>query len=178
MAEELTPTNYKNSLTKHTKKNVELKIVDPAGSGAMKTLEFDDSTAAHKNKKFMAGFTMMMLAGSGIAEFSNNNEVALLKEAFRRHEVKPSEAVDAFWKAYGDPYVKAGEIKFRHLWKYIEQERKGRDGQLYSYREMVNIADKEKISTDHFERNDELAQKLREEYPERDVADLKVWRRL
>lgn len=155
-----------------------MKIVDPKGTGAMRTLEFDDTEPAHSNKQFMAGFTLMMLAGSGLSEFQNGTEVSLLKEAFRRHEVKPSEAVNAFWEAYGDPYVKAGEIKFRHLWKYIERQRKGRDGRLYSYREMVNLVDKEKITTEHFERNDELAEKLKEEHPEMDVANLKVWRRI
>lgn len=153
--------------------------MDPTGESAgLKKIKFDNTIPAHKNKQFMAGFTMMMLAGSGKAEFTNNYEVSLLKEAFRRHEVKPSEAVEAFWKAYGDPYVKAGEIKFRHLWKYIEEIRTGRDRRLYSYREMVNICDEEKITSDHFERNDELAEKLKQKYPKRDVADLKVWRRL
>lgn len=148
------------------------------GEKPLVQVEVNNSIQAAEQPEFMAAFSLMILAGSGRSDFTNDHELALLREAFRRHEVKPAEAVDAFWKAYGDPYVKAGHIQFRHLWKYIEAERLGQDRRLYSYREMVNIASEEKISTDHFDRNDELAEKLKQEYPERDVADLKVWRRI
>lgn len=143
----------------------------------MKVYEVDNNKPAHEQKDFMAGFTVMILASSGRKEFDNNYEVALLREAFKRHDIKPKEAIDAFWKAYGDPYVKAGEIRFRNLWKYIEEARLGRDRRLYSYREMISIVDKEGITTNQFERDNELAEKLKTENENVKLSDLEVWRR-
>jgi hypothetical protein len=35
--------------------------------------------------------------------------------------------MDAFWKAYGDPYVSGGIIEFRHLMKHVNEARKERN---------------------------------------------------
>lgn len=63
--------------------------------------------------------------------------------------------IDAFWKAHADPYVStATGIQFRHLWKHIEKERGG-DKQSYTYEEMLNKMDKDKITQDCFVMTDE-----------------------
>lgn len=84
---------------------------------------------------------------------SDYNDISLwaFKECLNRNNVTCQELIDAYWKAYSDPYVGKEGIQWRHLWKHIEKSRVGSGSKLYTYNEMLNIVDKEYIDTDHFE---------------------------
>lgn len=56
-------------------------------------------------------------------ENQSRSKIQLVKEAMRRKEVTIMEAVEGFWGAYSDPYVKDGDIQWRHIWKAIEKMR-------------------------------------------------------
>lgn len=81
----------------------------------------------------------------------SSNDQTLFLKALDRFKVTEIELNNAFWNAYADTYVPSSGIEFRHLYKHIEKERHGSGDRLYSYKEMLNIVDKEKITTEHFE---------------------------
>jgi len=71
--------------------------------------------------------------------------------ALKKNKVTIKELYDAFWKAYGDPYVGKDGIAFRHLWKHIEKARYGDEGTLFTYEKMLNYCDRNHCSTDVFD---------------------------
>jgi len=82
---------------------------------------------------------------------NNQTDKKLFVDALKRFEVTEKELNDAFWISYSDPYVPSSGAEFRHLWKHIEKMRNGSGDKLYSYKEVLSICDKQKISTDHFD---------------------------
>lgn len=72
----------------------------------------------------------------------------MIQHAMKLKKVTPAEVYDAFWKAYNDPYTSADGIEWKHLWKYISQERG--DERKFTYREMENYCIEKGISTDFF----------------------------
>lgn len=123
----------------------------PDGEGGISNFVIDNTVPAHNNKDFMTGFSHMLLSSRKKSEWSNSHEFPMIREAAKQNEVTCKELYNAFWKAYSDQYTPASGIEWRHLWKHIEKMRLGRDRQLYTYNEMLNICDKEMIDTDHFE---------------------------
>ena len=57
----------------------------------------------------------------------------MIYEAIRQNGLTNDEAHNAFWKAYGDPYLPSGQIEFRHLMKYVTEMRESPNNKLYSY---------------------------------------------
>lgn len=63
-----------------------------------------------------------MLAISSPTEMSKGQK-RLVHMALKQNKVTTREAFEAFWKAYGDPYLSGGRIEFRNLMKYITEMR-------------------------------------------------------
>jgi len=76
------------------------------------------------NRDVLPALSLMLAHASGRAALPDG-EFTLLSIALRRNQVTIDEAMNAFWKAYADSYVPQGRIQFRHLWKYIDEARKG-----------------------------------------------------
>lgn len=75
----------------------------------------------HENQK---AFSYLMKLMSFACDTSYEaREMFLMKESMRRFNVKPIEAIEGFWRAYSDPYVKDGRIEWRNLWKHIQEYR-------------------------------------------------------
>ena len=113
---------------------------------------------AVENKDVIKGI-IYLIEGAG-AEYSDVS-IWSFKEACNRNSVTCQELIDAYWNAYSDPYVGRDGIQWRHLWKHIEKFRHGSGEKLYTYKEMLNIVDRENITTDHFEF----------------ISDSKLWKR-
>lgn len=123
----------------------------PDGEGKISSFRIDNSVPAWKNKDFMAGFSHMLLSSRRQSQWNNDHEFAMIREAARNQGVTCRELYEAFWRAYSDHYTPASGIEWRHLWKHIEEMRKGRDRRYYTYKEMLDVCDREHIDTDHFE---------------------------
>lgn len=172
----------KKTLKKKSKSLVKIPVNQNgiAGSSEIVLSEIDKQRAMQpiaEDSEALGGLGRYILATRKNGNWNTDFEPKLLKDLLDEHEVTISEAVKAFKKAYSDHYTPASGIEWRHLWKHIEEMRKGRERRLYSYREMQNVCDKEKINTDHFDRLDEVAEKIQEEFPERDIRDIQCWKR-
>lgn len=97
----------------------------------------------------LPAFSLMLAHASGRSNIPDG-EFSLLAIALKQNEVTVDEAFEAFWKAYGDPYVSQGRIEFRHLWKYISEKR-GENEKQFAYIEMLREMDKAGVTTDAFE---------------------------
>lgn len=100
---------------------VEFKVIAPDGNSIGK-LDLPPDMPAVESKQMIASLNMMIAHAAG-EEKTDKIKMWMMCEALRRNRVTCKELVDAFWKAYGDQYVSQGRIEFRHLWKYIEQQR-------------------------------------------------------
>lgn len=144
-------------------------------SEKLTTYRVDNAKIVARQPEVFTAFTLMI--ESTRPKPMSDREASMLRAAMIRDKVFPGELYQAFWAAWKDPYLPASGIEWRHLWKHIEQDRYGRDRQLYSYREMLNICSKEHITTDHFERNGELFDQLKQEHPRAEPASFQVWKR-
>lgn len=127
---------------------------DVGGNSDIVLAEIDEERAVKpiaEDSEAMQGLGRYILATRKNGNWNTDFEPKLLKDLLDENEVTISEAVKAFKKAYSDHYTPASGIEWRHLWKHIEEMRKGRDRRYYTYEEMINICDKENITTDHFE---------------------------
>ena len=131
-------------LTKYSEVEFPVKQGDRLGLGIVK---YQPGALAVANKDVVKG--IIYLIETGGAAYS---EIAIwaFREACQREEVTCKELIDAYWKAYSDPYVGKEGIQFRHLWKHIEKARLGSGDRLYTYNEMLHVCDKEHITTDSF----------------------------
>jgi hypothetical protein len=111
-------------------------------------VKFNPGAKAVENKDVIKG-VIYLIESSG----ASYNDVAIwaFKEVCKRNEVTCQELIDAYWKAYSDPYVGKEGIQWRHLWKHIEKSRLGSGDKFYTYHEMMTIIHNECINTDHFE---------------------------
>lgn len=148
----------------------------PNSTGDLKTIQTKPSTLA-TSKVFFPNFCRMILATRKGGDWHNIYEQGLLKMTLEDHDVTAIEAYRAWKKAYSDQYTPASGIEWRHLWKQIEEMRMGRDRQYYSYTEMLNICDRENISTDHFEIDPAEKQKQEQTNPNKPTEKIKIWRR-
>ena len=92
----------------------------------------------------------LMLAHASGREAIGDGEFNLLCMALDRFAVTTDEAMEAFWRAYADPYVSQGRIEFRHLWKYIS-DRRGEKVQTYTYHQMLSEMSKLTMPQEAFE---------------------------
>lgn len=137
-----------------------MKLMNP--NGVMVRNEIDGLARASDDQSFLASLSLMIAGSSGRGKLETM-ELSLLQESLRRFKVTCEEAYDAFWKAHSDPYVGNNTIAFRHLWKHIEKQR-GLDSTSYTYEEMLNKMDKDKIPQSCFVMIDE-----------KDAQDRKKW---
>lgn len=79
-------------------------------------------------------YLIKMLEAANREEMSRGEKI-LLHEALERNNVTVDEAYQAFWEAYGDPYLSGGSIRFRNMMKYIKDER----GTLLSLNEVISL---------------------------------------
>lgn len=56
-------------------------------------------------------------------EKMNADQIKLFRQACRKNRITNEEAWEAFWRAYGDPYVSGGVIGFRHINKHVQEYR-------------------------------------------------------
>ena len=77
----------------------------------------------------------LMISTAGGMDAMDDSAVTLLTLALREFSVTNDEVMNAFWRAYADPYVSQGKIEFRHLWKYISQSRGS--GKLLTHAEAI-----------------------------------------
>lgn len=95
------------------------KVIGPTGKVSI--LNAHKRLQATEKKAFAALVTMLCTASG--KDSLGDAEITLLKEALDRQRITFHEAMNAFWEAYGDPYVKDGNIQFRHLWKHVKEKR-------------------------------------------------------
>ena len=131
--------------TEYSEIEFPVKQGDKLGLGIVK---FKPDSLAIENKDVVKG-VIYLIESSG-AQY-NDIAVWAFRESCSRNDVSCKELIDAYWKAYSDPYVGKEGIQWRHLWKHIEKHRHGSGEKLYTYDEMLNIVDKQKITTDHFQ---------------------------
>jgi hypothetical protein len=79
------------------------------------------------SKEPVALGSLMLLMQEASRQDMTVTQQLLIAEAMRQNCVTVKEAMDAFWKAYGDPYVSGGIIEFRHLMKHVNEARKERN---------------------------------------------------
>lgn len=91
-----------------------------------------------------------MLAHSSGRESLRDGEIQLLHHAVKRNQVTVDEIMEAFWRAYSDPYVSQGKIEFRHLWKHISEKR-GEKEQRFTYHQMLAEMDQKSLPQEAFE---------------------------
>lgn len=127
-------------------------LIPVQGSGGVFLEPVDDpdkpiaeSTSARQ------GLGSYILATRPNGEWNTEFEPKLLAQLLKENNVTIREAITAFKKAYSDHYTPASGIEWRHLWKHIEEMRMGKDRRYYTYQEMLNIVDRENITTDHFQ---------------------------
>lgn len=125
------------------------KTIDP-NSGNIATIKLDPDQQAHKDPKAFAIISMLIANASG-KEAQSKVETSMLALAMQANKVTVQEAMSAFWRAYGDPYVAGGRIEFRHLMKYIEQDRETSKVQLFTYSQMLNLVSSGKNIMSDFE---------------------------
>jgi hypothetical protein len=136
------------SLTESTNS---LKISFPVVNGkdvGIGEVSYKPKDQVIKNKDVLKG-VIYLIESSG----ASYNDIAIwaFKKVCQKNDVTCQELIDAYWKAYSDPYVGKEGIQWRHLWKHIEKERLGSGDKIYTYKEMLFVCDKEHITTDHFE---------------------------
>lgn len=108
-----------------------------------------DPTVPAASKDALPSLSLMLAYASGRSHLPDG-EAGLLAIAMQRYKVTVEEAMDAFWKAYADPFVSQGRIEFRHLWKHIEDTR-GTKQKHYTYHEVLREMDKTGLPMDAFE---------------------------
>lgn len=133
-------------------------------------------TKIAQNNSSLKSFSKLLLATRN-GSWNSDVEPLLLKQMLNEYEVTIGEAIEAFKKAYSDHYTPKSGIEWRHLYKHIEEMRKGRDRQYYSYREVLNICDREDITTDHFTRVESEVSRQKQENPNTDIKDMLCWKR-
>jgi hypothetical protein len=79
------------------------------------------------NSEPVALASLMLLMQEASRQDMTISQQLLIAEAMKQNDVTVKEAMDAFWKAYGDPYVSGGIIEFRHLMKHVNEARKERN---------------------------------------------------
>lgn len=149
----------------------------PDGDGGIAELPVQENSLAGTHEQFFTAFSHMLIATRSSGDWNSEYEQGLLQMMMNEHGVTCFEAYKAFMYAYGDRFTPSSGIEWRHLWNYIEEMRKGRDRQYYSYREMLNIVDKENLTTDHFERNEQEVERVKEQNPNISVEEMRVWKR-
>ncbi len=154
-----TPKSSKSSLTESTHKSY--KVIDSQGKNTGVLAIKADCPAI--SKEAFPPLTAMMAHASGRKAIPDG-EVNLLYIALEKNNVTVDEAMEAFWKAYADPYVSQGRIEFRHLWKYIEKSRLGESGRTFTYEEMLDKIDRDKIPMDAFSMTEETDNKGRKKW--------------
>lgn len=93
------------------------------GQDELSEVQFDNPLAmAHNNQDFMLSIYGLLSEVSG-QENQSPTKLSLLQQAMKRKSVTIKEAIEGFWGAYSDPYVKDGNIEWRHIYKHIEKMR-------------------------------------------------------
>jgi hypothetical protein len=129
------PENYSHKF--------KILVHDKSGNPVFASLECDPNRQAHEVPQVFAGLNTMIAHSAGIEKIPKA-DMMMIREAMRRNKMTIKEAIDGFWKAYGDPYVPQGRIEFRHIWKHVEKERQenGVYNRLMSHEEMLTHRDK------------------------------------
>lgn len=81
----------------------------------------DDTLPAHEQEQFFTAY--MTLISQTRRHDISMTENQMILYSMKRKECTPSECVDAFWKAFDDPYVPASGIEWRHIAKHIDDAR-------------------------------------------------------
>lgn len=142
-----------SAIQKKCSQTVELKVLGAAGNKFGSLVVAKDENA-HESTELLASLNMMLAHSSG-DEATPKPQMMMMREAMKRNAVTCEEAIEAFWKAYADPYVSQGRIEFRHMWKHIEKMRKGEDGKTYTYEQMLTKMQKESLPMECFDMIDE-----------------------
>lgn len=113
---------------------------------AIGNVEYRENEPVTDNKQFAMG--IIYLIESDGAEY---DEISIwnFRRACEQFEVTCQEMIDAYWKAYSDPYVGKEGIQFRHLYKHIEQHRTG-GGKKYTYDQMIDLVTARKYPQEAF----------------------------
>lgn len=114
-------------------------------------VEYREKQAVADNKQFAMGI-IYLIESDG----ANYDSIAIwnFRKACERFDVTCQEMIDAYWRAYSDPYVGKEGIQFRHLWKHIEKNRLG-EGKVYTYDEMIDLVTSKKYPQEAFEMTNE-----------------------
>ena len=93
--------------------------------------------ATKQNTELVHHLFYMIAVSANIKEVSKPQRL-MFWEAIKQQKLTVEEALQAFWKAYGDPYISANTgIEFRHLMKYVNEKRESKSNRLYSYAEVM-----------------------------------------
>jgi hypothetical protein len=99
-----------------------LLIPKKEGEG-LRVVKFDNPTEpAYQNSDFIIAIYGLLCEVSG-QKNQSRSKMQLVKQAMKRNNVTIEEAIEGFWGAYSDPYVKDGDIQWRHIWKHVEKLR-------------------------------------------------------
>lgn len=141
-------------------------------------MELHPDAPAERNKNFMMGMVRLVMHTRGkMSVPAMKMELNLLSMMFSDREITVEEAYEGFKSAYSDQYLPSSGVSWRHIYKHVEEMRKGSDRKLYSYREMLSIVDKEQITTDHFEIIKEIREKAIEQNKDVNKEAIKCWKR-
>lgn len=147
MKKEPSNTGNRSAIELTGSSEIEFPVIQ-GSEKAIGVIKYQPQQKAVENKDVIKG-VVYLIESSG----ANYDDIAIwaFKESVSRNDVTCQELIDAYWKAYSDPYVGKEGIQWRHLWKHIEKTRNGSGDRLYTYQEMLGIVNKESITTDHFE---------------------------
>lgn len=150
MKKEASNTDNQSAIESIDFSEIEFPVIQ-GGKKGIGVVKYNPTQQAVENKDVIKGI-VYLIESSG----ANYGDIAIwaFKESVSRNNVTCQELVEAYWKAYQDPYVGKEGIQFRHLWKHIEKMRTG-DGSIYTYEQMLNKMDKEKIPMEAFTMIDE-----------------------
>ena len=145
----------KSDLTTYSpkRKTIELPIITPeAKKVRVGKLEYREDELAHKNRAFIMGvFYLIEMDGAEYDEI----RMWSFREACSRYNVTCQELIDAYWRAYSDPYVGKAGIQFRNLWKHIENSRTGGQRPM-SYDAMLDDMHRKSLPMSAYRQVDEL----------------------
>lgn len=116
------------------------KTINPS-TGLIVSVQFNPKEPAYKNVDFVQTLSMLLATASNIPSLTVAQS-SMLSIGLQANNVTIQEAMQSFWKAYGDPYVSGGRIEFRHLMKYITEARELASNPRYSYETIIGMVNK------------------------------------
>ena len=147
--QELISTPSQNHLTNFEDQKKSYRIIDLKGN-KYGYIEANPNQSVLKNKEILGCFMILLSVANDVDEIPKRKKL-MIYEAMRQNKLTVDETMTSIWKAYGDPFLPAGQIEFRHLMKYISETRLKEDIKLYTYEDVLRIMDKENIPQSNFE---------------------------